>query len=76
LFPIVCFGTFHLDGAVLEHFFKRFHKKLWRNIFIGFPGRVLESTLLPSQVDLFFQRKDFAGQSMGGHADSCQTLLL
>jgi hypothetical protein len=26
-------------------------------------------------VDLFLQRKDSAGQPMGGHADSCQALL-
>jgi hypothetical protein len=27
-------------------------------------------------VDLFLQRKDSTGQAMGGHADSCQALLL
>jgi hypothetical protein len=52
-----------------------FHQNLWSNLHIGFPSRVLESVVLPTWVDLFLQRKDYEGQAMGGHIDSCQALL-
>jgi hypothetical protein len=63
-------------GGALEYFLQMFHQKLQRNLFISFPSRILESVVLPTRVDLFLKRKDSAGQPMGGHAYSCQALLL
>jgi hypothetical protein len=62
-------------GGILEYFFQMFHKNLWSNLLTGFPSWVLESAVFPARVDLFLNRKDSAGQPMGGHADSCQALL-
>jgi hypothetical protein len=51
------------------------HQKFRSYLFLGFPSRVLESTILPAQMDLFLQRLDSADQPMGGHAHAGQALL-
>jgi hypothetical protein len=42
------------------------------NLVAGFLSQVLESIVLPAQVNLLFHRDDSTGQPMGGHADSSQ----
>jgi hypothetical protein len=41
----------------------------------GFPSQVLESTVLPVWVNLFFQTNDSMGHPTGGHVDSSQAML-
>jgi hypothetical protein len=43
---------------------------------MGLSSRVLESTILPTRMDLFLQRLDLAGQAMCSHIDSSQAFLL
>jgi hypothetical protein len=62
-------------GGVLEHFIQEFQQKLWRDLFAGFPSRVLESTVFLARVNLFLQRDDSVGQPMGGHVESGQAAL-
>jgi hypothetical protein len=62
-------------GGILEYFFQMFHQKLRSNLLTSFLSQILGSAVFPTQVDLFLQRKDSAGQPMGGHADSYRTLL-
>jgi hypothetical protein len=62
-------------GGILEYFFQMFHQNLRSNLLTGFLSQVLEPAVFLTRVDLFLQRKDFAGQPMGGHTDSCQALL-
>jgi hypothetical protein len=45
------------------------------NLVTGFLSWVLESTVLPAQVNLIFKRDDSAGQPMGSHTDSSQAKL-
>jgi hypothetical protein len=45
------------------------------NLVVGFSSRVLESAVLPAQVNLLFYWDNSAGQPMGGHANSCQATL-
>jgi hypothetical protein len=46
------------------------------NLVTGFLSRVLESIVLPAQVNLLFQRDDSVGQPMGSHVDSSQAALI
>jgi hypothetical protein len=51
------------------------HQKLQCNILTRFPGRVLESTVFSTWMDLFLQWEDSVSQPMGGHIDSSEALL-
>jgi hypothetical protein len=48
---------------------------LWNNLVAGFLSSVMESTVLPARVNLFFQRDDSVGQPIGSHTDSSQAML-
>jgi hypothetical protein len=61
--------------GILEYFFQMFHQNLESNLLTSFLSRVLVSAVFSTWVDMFLQRKDFAGQPLGGHADSYQALL-
>jgi hypothetical protein len=61
--------------GVLKHFFHELHQMLWSNLLAGLPGWVLDSTVLPSWVNLFLQRNDSVSQTVGGHIDSSQAML-
>jgi hypothetical protein len=52
-----------------------FHQNLRGNLLTGFLSQVLESVVFLTWVDLFLQRKDYAGKLMGSHGDSRQALL-
>jgi hypothetical protein len=52
-----------------------FHQKLWSNLLTVFSSQVLESTVFPTQMDLFLQWEVSAGQPMSNYAVSCQALL-
>jgi hypothetical protein len=45
------------------------------NLLAGLLSWVLESVVLPVQVNLFLRRDDSVGQLVGGHAESSQTTL-
>jgi hypothetical protein len=62
-------------GDVLEYFTQMLHQKFWSHIFLCFLSWVLESTILPTRMDLLVQRLESAGQPMGGHTHACQALL-
>jgi hypothetical protein len=51
------------------------HQELWSYFSLGFPSWVFESAILPTQMNLFFQRLDSAGQPMGSHAHAYQAFL-
>jgi hypothetical protein len=62
--------------GVLEDFRQVLHQEFRSDLFISLLRWVLESTIFPTQVDLFHQRKDSGGHPMGGHTDSYQALFL
>jgi hypothetical protein len=39
---------------VLKYFSQMLHQKFWSHLFLSLPSRVLESTVLPARMDLFF----------------------
>jgi hypothetical protein len=45
------------------------------NLVASFLSRVLESAILPAQVNFLFQRDNLTGQPMGGHIDSSLAAL-
>jgi hypothetical protein len=49
---------------------------LLSNLLAGIPSWVLDSAILLARVNLFLQGDHSVGQSMGGHADSSQDVLL
>jgi hypothetical protein len=49
--------------------------KVLESFFLGLPSRVLESAILPAQMNLFYQRLDSAGPPMGGHTHAYQAFL-
>jgi hypothetical protein len=62
-------------GSVLEYLSYMLHQEIWSYIFLGLLSRVLGSTVLPTQMDMFLQLLDSAGQPMCGHADSRQSFF-
>jgi hypothetical protein len=48
---------------------------LQSNPVTSFPSRVLESVVLPTRVNMLFQRDNSAGQPVGSHADSSQVVI-
>jgi hypothetical protein len=62
--------------SVLEYFSQVFQQELRSYLFLGLPSRVLESVVLPAQMDLFLQQLDSAGQPMCVHVDSHQAFFL
>jgi hypothetical protein len=59
----------------LEIFLLDASPKVLESFFLGLPSRVLESTILPTWMNLFFQWLNSASQSMGGHTHACQAFL-
>jgi hypothetical protein len=59
--------------GVQEHFLQMLALE---KSFHWFPELYLGVRYTPNTVDLLLQRMDSVGQAMGGHVDSCQTLLL
>jgi hypothetical protein len=63
-------------GDILKQFPQMLYQKFWGYFFLSFLSRVLGSAVLPTQVNLFFQRLDSMHQPMGGHAHTGHTFFI
>jgi hypothetical protein len=62
-------------AGILEHLFQEFHEMIWLDLLGGFLSWILESVVLPPQVNLLLQSNDSVGYPVSSHADSRYTTL-